>query len=273
MEASISFRENPAVQSIEKKATDIVYQAGAFVVTNHEHEQAGVEFIKGIKALKKEVESTFGPIKDKQYAAWKECVAQEKKHIEPLDAAERLVRGKVVAFQDNQERLRRAEEARLQEIARKEQQKRIDAAAKKVNGLLDKCTDINGQIAALEIALTENLDDEERATIDHKLNLLRVKRDNIEQAVLNKQAEVEQAAYVSPSPTIAPAAPKTQGASSRVKKKAQIIHPMVLIKAVVAGQVPVGVVTFDMSALDKLVNAGAIVPGVSFTEERILSVR
>lgn len=273
MEASISFRENPEVQSIEKKATDIQGQAAAIMVTSHEQEQAAVDFLKGLKAVRKEVEGTFGPIKEKAHAAWKETVAQEKKHLEPLDAAERMVKGKIVYFQDEQEKLRRLEQARLEEQARKEQQKRIDAAMKRVNGLLEKSTDINGQISALEAELAGYLSEDERATIEHSLNMLRVKRDNLNQAVLDKTAEVERAQYVAPVPVVAVPAPKTQGASSRVKKKAVIQNAMQLIKAVAAGQAPVEAISFNMAVLDKLVNAGAIVPGVGFTEDRILSVR
>lgn len=273
MEASVALN-NPEILTIEKKSSDIMAQAGALAVMNHEQEQAGIEFIKGIKVLKKEIEVTFGPIKKKTHEAWKESVAQEKKHLDPLDAAEKMVRGKVIGYQDEQERLRRAEEARLQEIARKEQQKRIDAATKKVNSLLEKSGDVNEQIKTFEAERqVEGLTDEDIAAIDHRLNMLRVKRDNIERAVLDKQAEVEQAQYVAPVPTVAPAAPKPQGASSRVKKKAQVTNPMVLIKTVAAGTVPIGVITFDMSALDKLINAGAIIPGVSFTEDRKLTVR
>lgn len=273
MEASVAFRENAAVQSIEKKALDIKSQAAAIVVTNHEEEQAAIDFLKGLKVLRKEVEGTFGPIKEKAHATWKESVAQEKKHLEPLDAAEKQVKGVVIAFQNEQERLRREEQARLEEQARKEQQKRIDAATKKVNGLLEKSTDINRQIAALEVALREDLNDDERATIEHSLNILRVKKDNIERAVLDKTAEVERATYVAPVPTVAAPAPKVQGAASRVVKKAVIQNPMQLIKAVAEGKAPVGVIEFNMSALDKLVNAGAIVPGVGFTEDRRLAVR
>lgn len=270
MEASISFLNS---NEIERKTTDIQWQATAIVVTDHEQEQVGIEFIKGIKALKKDVEETFGPIKKKTHEAWKESVAQEKRHLEPLEAAEKVVRGKVVCFQDEQERLRRAEQARLEEVARKEQQKRIDAATKKVNALLEKAGDLNSQIRWLEVELEGPLQEEESSAIEHRLSLLRAKRESLDQAVYSKQAEVAQAQYVAPTPTVAPAAPKVQGASSRVKKKAVVQNPMALIKAVAAGTVPVGVITFDMSTLDKLVTAGAIVPGVGFTEERSLTVR
>lgn len=273
MEASVAFSK-PEVQQIEQKTTDIVSQAGALVIANHEQEQAGVDFIKAIKVLRKEVDATFDESIGKAHEAHKSMIAAKKKHADPLDAAERLVKGKIVYFQDEQEKLRRLEQARLEEQARKEQQKRIDAAMKRVNGLLEKSTDINGQISALEAEQAkEDLNDEDRATIDHRLNLLRVKRDNLNQAVLDKTAEVERAQYVAPVPTVAAPAPKAQGASSRVVKKAVVQNLMQLIKAVAAGQVPPSVLDPNMSALDKMVNAGAIVPGVGFTEDRRLSVR
>ena len=108
MEASINFLQDPAVQSIEKKATDIKTQADVFLVTTHEQEQAGVEFIRAIKTLKKDIEDTFGPIKKKTHEAWKESVAQENKHLAPLEAAEKNVRGKICAYQDEQERDRKS---------------------------------------------------------------------------------------------------------------------------------------------------------------------
>ena len=272
METSVAFNR-PEVQQIEHKTTDIVSQAGTLVIANHEQEQAGVNFVKAIKVLRKEVDATFDESIGKAHEAHKSMIAAKKKHADPLDAAERMVKGKIVCFQDEQERLRREEQSRLEEQAQKDQQKRIAAATKRVNGLLEKSTDINRQIAALEAELAGDLNDEERVTIDHSLNLLRVKRDNINQAVIDKTAEVERAQYVTPVPTVAAPAPKAQGASSRVKKKAVIQNAMQLIRAVAEGKVPTGVIEFNQSALDKLVNAGAVVPGVGFTEDRILSIR
>lgn len=274
MEASVSFMNNTEVHAIEKKTPDVIQQASVLQIIDHEQEAAGVELIRAIKGLKKEVEDTFGPIKKKTHEAWKESVAQEKRHLEPLEAAEKLVRGKVLVFQDEQERLRKAEEERLAEIARKEQQKRIDAAAKRVNTLLKKGGDVVSQIRALEADLTaSDLTDEDKAAIEYRLNFLRLKHENIESNIQQKQTEAEQTRYVSPAPMMPPPAPKVQGTSTKTTKEARIDNPMALIKAVAAETVPVGIITFDMKTLDKLVNAGAIIPGVSFTEKKILTVR
>lgn len=258
---------------VEKKSIDIIGRAQSFMVTNPEQETVAVEIIRIIKDLKKEIDTTFDEAIKKAHEAHKAMLIGKKRHYDPLDAAERHVRGKIINFQNEQEAARQREEARLNELARKEQQKKIDAAAKRINALLEKSGDVAGQIAALEAeSQADGLSDEERAAIESSVNILRVKQDNLAQAVASKQADAERTQYVAPV-TVLPQSPKVQGTSFTIKKKAAVVNLMDLIKAVAAGTVPIGALEANMSALDKLINAGAIVPGVSFTTERILSVR
>lgn len=274
MEASKIFLEESAVERIEKRTPDILSQVGSFVVTNHEHEAAGVALIRVLKDLKKEIDNTFDDAIKKAHESHKAMISAKKKHYDPLEAAEKSVRSKIIAYQDDQERLRWEEQARLEEIARKESLKRIDVASKKVAALLEKCGDIGEQIAALEAErMAEGTTEEDIAAIDSKLDLLKLKRENIERGIQQKQDEVERAAYTPLVSCIPRPAPKVEGASSTVKKKAHVVNPMALIKAVATGEVPMGVITFDMSALNKLLNAGAIVPGVACIEDRSLTVR
>lgn len=261
------------IQSLEKNNLSVLTQANSIVVKTAEQEGAAIEFIRGLKDLRQKVVDTFGPMKSKAHAAWKEVVAQENKHMEPLDAAEKTIRGKIIGFQAEQERLRKAEEARLNELAQKEQQKRIDAAGKRVNALLEKSSDVAGQIAGLEAELQlDGLNEEDRAAIESRIDMLRLKQDSLNRAVTAKQAEAEMAQYIAPVIAVAPA-PKAQGTSSLVKKKAVVNDLMALIKGVATGAVSISVLDPNMSVLDKLMAAGAVVPGVGFTEERILRVR
>lgn len=258
---------------VEQKTSDVTAKAAAFIITTSAEENAAVEIIRVIRDLKKEIDITFDDAIKKAHEAHKAMLAGKKRHLDPLDAAEKQIREKIIRFQNEQETARQQEEARLNELARKEKQRNLDAAAKRIAALLEKSGDVAGQIAALEAeSQADGLSDEERAAIESSVNILRVKHDNLAQAVASKQADAERTQYVAPV-TVLPQSPKVQGTSFTIKKKAAVVNLMDLIKAVAAGTVPIGALEANMSALDKLINAGAIVPGVSFTTERILSVR
>jgi hypothetical protein len=82
-----------------------------------------------IKDLRKEIDATFDPIIKKAHEAHKEAVAQKKKVDAPLVEAEGIIKPRIAAWNAEQERLRREEEARLREIARKEEEERQLLAA------------------------------------------------------------------------------------------------------------------------------------------------
>jgi len=88
----------------------------------------GSELLLTIKGLRAKIEETFGPIVAKAHATWKEALAQRKKHDEPLDEAERTVKGQLAAYHDAQERIRRAEEQRLRDEAALQEAAEAEAA-------------------------------------------------------------------------------------------------------------------------------------------------
>jgi hypothetical protein len=117
------------VANIEKNVLTTTEYAAAIAVATHEQYTEACDFIKAVARTRKEVEDTFGPIKQKAHAAWKETVAQENKFLAPLDQATTLVKGKIGSFLAEQERQRRAEEEKAREIARKEAEDRAIAEA------------------------------------------------------------------------------------------------------------------------------------------------
>ncbi len=110
---------------IEIKAVSITDQAHALVIRNDDEFRKGSEVLLIIKDALKELESTFGPIKKKAHETWKEIVAQEKRHEEPLLAAERVIKQKIGAYTVEQERKRREEEARLLIEAKKREEETL----------------------------------------------------------------------------------------------------------------------------------------------------
>jgi hypothetical protein len=104
-------------------------QAQALTITTPEtYTQAG-EMLRGIKALRKEINDTFDPIISRAHEAHREACAQKKKAETPLAEAETILKRGLIAFDTEQERLRRIEELRLQELARQEEEARQLAEA------------------------------------------------------------------------------------------------------------------------------------------------
>ncbi len=99
--------------NIEAKTSDAVAQAERVEITNDQEYEVVGAFLKGLKAIRNEIASTFDPIAKKLHAAHKEVVAQKKRHSAPVEQAERIVRSKVGKYLAEKERLRREEEDKL----------------------------------------------------------------------------------------------------------------------------------------------------------------
>ena len=84
--------------------------------------KAAASFLTGVKALRAEVEATFGPMQRAAYAAWQEVLGQRKRIETPMAEAERIVKAEVVRFQTEEERRRREEAARAAAEARRVQE-------------------------------------------------------------------------------------------------------------------------------------------------------
>jgi hypothetical protein len=104
---------------IEKQAVALRAESGALVVDSPERYAAAGEFLKGVKRYAAAVEEAFGPVVKSAHTAWKSAVAQRDKFLEPAADAERTVKGRMSTWFQEQERIRRAEEARLQAEAQR----------------------------------------------------------------------------------------------------------------------------------------------------------
>ena len=120
----------PALQlvettEVENKALSIMDQAKAVkIVDAGSYTVAGLLW-KSIKDMMKEVADTFDPIIEKAHASHKEALAQKAKFYAPLEAAYRSIKGLMSTYDAEQERIRLAEQRRLDEIARKAEEERL----------------------------------------------------------------------------------------------------------------------------------------------------
>jgi hypothetical protein len=114
--------ESPDTSDIENNSLKITDQAQIIEIKNDDDYKKASDVLLLIKDALKEIDSTFGPIKKKSHEAWKEIVAQEKRHQEPLLTAERAVKTKIGSYVQEQQRRKREEEARLLAVAKKREE-------------------------------------------------------------------------------------------------------------------------------------------------------
>lgn len=119
----------PDTTDIAPRSTAIVSRAQAIVVTDNLTLVSAEEAIVEIRKIRKEVANDFrGPI-DKAHKAHKEMLTLRSKIDDPLKMAEGVLGSKTLAYRQEQERIRVAEERRLQAEARKiEEEKRLAEA-------------------------------------------------------------------------------------------------------------------------------------------------
>lgn len=122
----------------ELQTTDVVTQraitwpetARAIAIVDDGSYLHAAEMVKGIKALRAEVDEAFDSIIAKANAAHKEACAKKRAAETPLIEAERLIKAAMGAFDEAQERIRRAEQQRLEdEERRRVEEDRINLAA------------------------------------------------------------------------------------------------------------------------------------------------
>jgi hypothetical protein len=122
-----------APDEIAAETSDVVAWARNLSITTQEQHVAAIERLKVIKQLAKRATDFFKPMKQKADEAKKVILDREKEILNPLTAAEEIAKGVIVRYQQEQERIRRAEEARLQaeadERARKERERLEKQAA------------------------------------------------------------------------------------------------------------------------------------------------
>lgn len=106
-------------EPVEQKALSIVDQAKAVKVTDAETYTAAGSLWKSIGDMIAEVKATFDPICDAAHKAHKAATEKRAKFLDPLTAAQKSVKRLMADYDAEQERIRQAEQRRLEEIARK----------------------------------------------------------------------------------------------------------------------------------------------------------
>lgn len=109
---------------LEQKALSIPEQVNAITITSPETYQKMADIFLVIRGLRKEISESFDPLIKKAHEAHKAIIAEKARHDEPLNKGEKEAKRLMQAYDAEQARIAREEEARLREIARKAEEER-----------------------------------------------------------------------------------------------------------------------------------------------------
>lgn len=136
----------PEEVEIQGEVTNVERIAAGIVITTDDELQNAVDFIKQIKESSSRVTDFFKPMKDSAYKAHKSICDREKEMLKPLTAAEKLVKGRIGEYTQEQERKRRELEEKLRKQAEAETARKLEEAA-----ALEK----EGKVEEMEAALMD----------------------------------------------------------------------------------------------------------------------
>ena len=142
---------------IEPKVVSLAEQVKSVEIVNNEQYVGAAEWLKSIALMRREIDSTFDPIITAAHAAHKEAITQKAKIATPLVEAERLLKGRMGAYQVAQEQIRRAEEARLREEARRAEEDRrlAEALEAERNGAHEDAEEIISQPTVVPVVILQ----------------------------------------------------------------------------------------------------------------------
>lgn len=115
----------PQEEEVGREVATVEDQAKVLKVVDAPSYVAAGELWKAIKAIRAKVAATFDKSIKTAHELHKGLLAKKKEHDGPLDAAERMVKQAMSAYDQEQEAIRKAEEARLAAIARKAEEERL----------------------------------------------------------------------------------------------------------------------------------------------------
>ena len=119
----------PEGKQFVQKSVDLLAMANAIAITNNREYELACNFEMAIAKYKKELDAEFDDNISMWHQGHKAAVGNKRKYEEPAIQARAIVKLKTFQFEDEQDRSRRAEEARLQaEAQKKAEEEALEAA-------------------------------------------------------------------------------------------------------------------------------------------------
>lgn len=234
------------------------------------------------KDIVDQINAALGDWKKKADKLHAGVCAAEKVLMGPLKAIEDNEKAKIGGWIQAETARKKAEYLAEQQRIQRENEKRLKAAHKKIDELVNGTADLNQKIAAVN-AILENPEatQEEVDLASARISTLRGLLANQQDKVAAQQAKAVEAA----KPVLPAVQLETKMAGMGIKKEwvVTVSNPMQLLNAIVNGIVPITVIDWNAAALKKFANNGGvpamsnggdpIVPGCVMTEDIKISTR
>lgn len=265
--------DEKALQTLRNDISPIVARAEEVAI----RDQQGIEVVKGYiiedRAIRERGLALIEKPKKNAQELHKWFCAIEKQLTDPIDQARRIYDSKIKGYLDEQDRI--AEQKRKEEAERvaKEREASLKRLQAQIGKLTSGISDKEEQVRQLEEMRTPEMSMEEIQAIEAQISVIKAQIGKATEKVESVQMKTEeiQQPYIPPSASIANT--KTKGLSAGKKKVGRVVIPMDLVKAVAAGQIPIGVIEFNMRSVNTLLNQGMNLPGVVWEFDRSIKVR
>jgi hypothetical protein len=241
-------REREALESVESKVAEAIARAELVEVESHEQAQEAAEILKALVRQRKAIEESrldlVRPIK--QHAA--RIDAKFKAAREPVEAAERVLRGKVETYQAEQERRRREEQERLEreraerEARMKAERERAEREAREAREAAER----EAREAEAAARAYEQREADERA-VEEAQRIAEQAADAVEEAKLAEATLDALPDLPTPAAPLVPAEPRLDGIQTRKVWRATVTDQRA---------VPVEYQKVDQAAIDRAVRKG-----------------
>lgn len=128
-----------SVAEMQERMNALPVEADALTVQNQEAFEVGGVLLVGLLERRKAVTDFFEPMRKASHAAYQRVLEQRDAVLAPIQKAEALIRNRMAAYVDNQNRLRLKAESDAREAARKvaEAEREVEVAAAVAEGASD----------------------------------------------------------------------------------------------------------------------------------------
>lgn len=132
------------IRALENRVDPLVVRASGFEIQTQGHYESAADFLRDCKTMQKDIRETMDPAVKKAHEAHKAVTAIRSKLLDPIDQAEKVVKRKMGAFVEEQERAARIERQRIEAEARKlEEDRRMrEAEELEARGMPEAAEDV-----------------------------------------------------------------------------------------------------------------------------------
>jgi hypothetical protein len=231
----------------------------------------GKEHVKSFKLQKAFFNEIYDPHIKEANKMHKGLTSGKKRWTDHINQAEEIVRDKMKTFLLEEDKRKQKEAEDLAEKQRKEREAQVSKARQKLSGLLKSVEKKEDQLNALQVAVRDvNVTDTEREIYTEQINLITEQLKHSEQ----KASVVSEQATQNIPPVEAPVEKtEVKGVSHKtVWVPLGVTNPMMVLKQIISGDVPMDVIDFNMQTIKKLSKNGIKIAGVAYKEEKELRI-